>query len=216
MSNNPAEPDYISLPSDDPYVNNGGLDHEKWSQQSRNTRRTTLMYRGVILLQNIVIFAFAVIIWSKYYRSHESTCSQVIYCGSFLFIQCSLISKANYSAAPAQHLVEYYPVTFSTGFGNETTIYQAPPSDTVDKAWSDLYNGALQIFLMFRIQYTQVVLFLRAWYLWGLRGRGRSIVSANRPQWRRSISCWPLCISRASLLGKRGDIYPSKWSHAQI
>ena len=30
---------------------------------------------------------------------------------------------------------------FSHGFDNMTTVFQGPPSDTVDKAWSDLYNG---------------------------------------------------------------------------
>ena len=54
-----------------------------------------------------------------------------------------LISETNLSTAPAQHLLEYYPVIFSKGFGNETTIYQASPSDMVDNVWTELYNSIL-------------------------------------------------------------------------
>ena len=145
MSNNPVESHYVSLPRDDENLAfNGEL------YKSRDTKRIIFWYRGFIVCQNLAIFAIVIIIWSKYYRSHGSTCSQIVYCMPLLSLIIISVSEVSHSAAPAQHLLEYYPVRFSSGFGNMTTLYQAPPSNAVDEAWSDLYNGTLSIFWLAR------------------------------------------------------------------
>lgn len=47
--------------------------------------------------------------------------------------------------APAQHSVEHQIVLFDSNFGDDTTIYQGPPTDAVDAAWEDLYNGMIPL-----------------------------------------------------------------------
>ncbi|KAF8983073.1 hypothetical protein BDQ17DRAFT_1261724, partial [Cyathus striatus] len=43
---------------------------------------------------------------------------------------------------PGNHLVEYFPVTFHTGYEENRPIYDKPPSKEVDDAWSSLYKYA--------------------------------------------------------------------------
>jgi len=43
--------------------------------------------------------------------------------------------------APAQDSVEYEIDVFKSNFGDDTTVYQGPPSDAVDTAWEELYNS---------------------------------------------------------------------------
>lgn len=54
-------------------------------------------------------------------------------------------SKSPSIIAPAQHSVEHQIVVFDSNFGDDTTIYQGPPTDAVDAAWEDLYNGMFSL-----------------------------------------------------------------------
>ena len=137
--------------------------------------------------------------------------SSIVCLSSILSITVS-VSEASRSAAPAQHLLEYYPVRFTSGFGNMNTIYQAPPSDAVDAAWSDLYNGTL--FFACEIHQSRIVLFLRVWYIWDPRRRGSTIIHPNRPQHQWSISHRSLCISWAPLLGEYVDLSAARWDRS--
>ena len=46
--------------------------------------------------------------------------------------------------APAADVISYEPVNFVTGL-SKVTIYRDEPSEAVDKAWLDLYNGELDV-----------------------------------------------------------------------
>jgi hypothetical protein len=43
--------------------------------------------------------------------------------------------------APAQDAVTYEIKVFHSSFNDDRTPYQGPPTDAVDAAWEDLYNG---------------------------------------------------------------------------
>ena len=147
MSKDSRDSCYIPLPTGDPIVDEERSDGNmttSWVHRSWQSKTSILVYRGVIILQSIIILMFVISNQSRYFKSGEGICSQVVYCTYHL---CSCIhphSWWSYSLllpAPAQHLIEYHPVSFSHGLGRMTTIYQRPPSETVDKAWTDLYDG---------------------------------------------------------------------------
>ena len=147
MSKDSRDSCYMPLPTGDPTVDEERSDgdiitsivHRSWWSKT-----SILVYRGVIILQSTIILIFVIYNQSRYFKSGEGTCSQVVYCTHHLCLCIHPHSCWSYSLlllAPAQHLVEYHPVLFGHGLGKMTTIYQHPPSETVDKAWTDLYDG---------------------------------------------------------------------------
>ena len=140
MNNKLVESQYISLPSDDPVLGDILVDASRWS---RDTKRIISRYRAAVVCETLVILALAIVMfnWHRSYGSSGGSCSQIVYCKSSY--PCALTREANHLAAPAQHSLEYHPVVFTNGFGNMTTRYQGEPSDAIDKAWLDLYDGAI-------------------------------------------------------------------------
>ncbi|KAJ8701349.1 hypothetical protein PTI98_000148 [Pleurotus ostreatus] len=50
--------------------------------------------------------------------------------------------------APVQDIVEYEVKRFNTGFLDEPkTVFQGPPTDAMDEAWSDLYERGVSYLL---------------------------------------------------------------------
>ena len=61
-----------------------------------------------------------------------------VFCiSSLLLIHCPL---AYIMTAPAQDIIRYKEVGFSSGFPPYLNEYQGPPSPEINKAWRDLYN----------------------------------------------------------------------------
>ncbi|KAG6805097.1 hypothetical protein H0H93_005622, partial [Arthromyces matolae] len=60
---------------------------------------------------------------------------------------------------PVQDFVEYEVVKFRSGLNGEgDDIYSSPPSDEVDAAWSDLYNGIHFITSPCQVALTELIL----------------------------------------------------------
>ena len=122
---------YVPLLSDE----EGHLDIPK-AKQTR--RRNDNLYRVIIGAQSVALIIFAFVFWTQPSRPNLS---QVLYCTFSSLVLVDVHSSSSLSKAPAQDALEYIPVKFSGGIGRQATKYQGKPSEAVDKAWDDLYNG---------------------------------------------------------------------------
>ena len=114
----------------------GHLDNPK--AKRTHWRNDTFVW-GIIGVQSVALIIFASAFWTQRYQPNTS---QVLYCTSPLAIIVDVHpSSSPFNPAPAQDALEYIPVRFSGGIGQQATKYQGKPSEAVDKAWDDLYNG---------------------------------------------------------------------------
>ncbi|KAK7691291.1 hypothetical protein QCA50_004685 [Cerrena zonata] len=105
---------YTLLLADDPeYLDN----KSSKLATGRGYRYRNTLHWAIVTAQSLVILILMLILWS---RKTQTNPPQIY--------------------SPAQNVIEYTPVRFSMGVGRQTTMYQGEPSDTVDKAWEDLYN----------------------------------------------------------------------------
>ncbi|KAF9491713.1 hypothetical protein BDN71DRAFT_1397844 [Pleurotus eryngii] len=59
-----------------------------------------------------------------------------------------MIRTDSIDAAPVEDIVEYEIKRFNTGFLDEPkTVFQGPPTDALDEAWSDLYERGVSYLL---------------------------------------------------------------------
>ncbi|KAH8822950.1 hypothetical protein DL96DRAFT_1619954 [Flagelloscypha sp. PMI_526] len=83
--------------------------------------------------------------YSKYWKAAclVQTALLIVILGSFkLYSNGIRILPESLIYSPARSVVEYEVNVFHTGFHNDTSKYQGT-SDSVDQAWSDLYNGGI-------------------------------------------------------------------------
>lgn len=98
----------------------------------------------VIVLSILLNFSLGITLIYHYARRgpNNPIFPQMLYCKDSLN-SSKTAECTNYFTAPAQDALKYKVQKFSTGFerGAKASIYMHAPSDEVDRAWKDLYNG---------------------------------------------------------------------------
>lgn len=101
---------------------------------------------SISLFINAVLIALCLYLFTLQKPALQSPFPQHIYCK---ILPTSSLSCAYWqSSAPAQDALAYKTVIFHSNSGNDTTIYQKPPSEEVDAAWEDLYRSTVTILLI--------------------------------------------------------------------
>ena len=133
-------------------------DHLPWSEDSNSTENLRIHTRSAwskspwrraifscslvssLLLNTFLLSSFAYQ-WSRRGVSNPIF-PQLLYC---MLPHASAFRTKLTLVAPVNNLIKYNVQKFTTGFGNQRSKYQAPPSEQKDKDWEDLYVEAFTI-----------------------------------------------------------------------
>jgi hypothetical protein len=89
---------------------------------------------------SVLAIALVVLLTRLRYTTSTAILNDEVYCTLIRFKYSLIEPLSDPVIAPAQGLIKYKNVVFTSGFGHERTEYQGPPTPERDGLWDELYG----------------------------------------------------------------------------